>query len=112
MNDRQLKVTFCDKKTEDEFESLKEGKFEDKQLYEFIGRAIKDLRTNPMCGIKIQKKLWPKEYCQKYDITNLWKYDLPNAWRVIYTIETNELLILSIILEWLDHKEYERRFGY
>ena len=66
MNDRQLKVTFCDKKTEGEFESLKEGKFEDKQLYEFIGRAIKDLKTNPMCGIKIQKKLWPKEYCQKY----------------------------------------------
>ena len=91
---------------------LTEGKFEDKQLYDFIDRAIKDLKSNPTCGTKIPKKLWPKEYIRKFGITNLWKYDMPNAWRLIYTIQTNKVMILNVILEWFSHKEYERRFKY
>ena len=58
MNNKPIYVTFGDKKIESEFEILKEGKFEDKQLYEFIERAIKDLKSNPTCGTKISKKLW------------------------------------------------------
>ena len=95
---KQTNVAFITQKLKEQFEDLKNGKFEDKQLYQFIGRAIDDLKQNPLCGIKIPKKLWPKEYIQKYHLTNLWKYDLPNAWRLIYTIESDELKILSIIL--------------
>ncbi len=78
----------------------------------FIQRAINDLKKNPMCGTKIPKKLWPKNYIKTYQITNLWKYDLPNAWRLIYTIVEDKVKILNIILEWFPHKEYERKFGY
>ena len=112
MNNKPTYVTFGEKKIENEFEILKEGKFEDKQLYDFIERAIKDLKTNPTCGTKIFKKLWPREYIRKFGITNLWKYDMPNAWRMIYTIQTNEVMILNVILEWFSHKEYEKRFKY
>ncbi|MBS3094897.1 hypothetical protein J4474_04480 [Candidatus Pacearchaeota archaeon] len=112
MNNKPIYVTFGEKKIENEFEILKEGKFEDKQLYEFIERAIKDLKSNTTCGTKIPKKLWPKEYIKKFGITNLWKYNMPNAWRLIYTIQTNEVMILNVILEWFTHKEYERRFKY
>ncbi|MFH1275850.1 MAG: type II toxin-antitoxin system RelE/ParE family toxin [Candidatus Woesearchaeota archaeon] len=112
MNNKELKVSFISQKLKTEFNSLSSGKFEDKKLYDFIDRAIDDLEKNPMCGTKIKKKLWPKEYKHKFDITNLWKYDLPNAWRIIYTIETNEVMIVSIILEWFSHKEYEKRFKY
>lgn len=105
-------VTFGEKKIEEEFGVLKDGKFQDKQLYEFIGRAINDMKNDPACGIKIPKKLWPQIYIEKYDITNLWKYDLPNGWRLIYTIKENEVMILNVILEWFDHKGYERRFRY
>ena len=108
----QTGVAFISQKLKEEFGYLKEGKFEDKQLYAFIDRAINDLKHNPTCGIKIPKSLWPKDYVQKYQITNLWKYGLPNAWRLIYTIERDEIKIVSIILEWFDHKEYEKRFGY
>jgi hypothetical protein len=46
-------------------------------------------------------------------MNNLWKYDLPDGWRLIYTLSTpNKIEILAIILEWFDHKNYERRFGY
>ena len=113
MNNKPIYVTFGEKKIESEFEILKEGKFEDKQLYEFIDRAIKDLKSNPTCGTKIPKKLWPKEYVRKFGITNLWKYDMPKGWRLLYTITSeNEVELISAILEWFDHKEYERKFKY
>jgi Txe/YoeB family toxin of Txe-Axe toxin-antitoxin module len=109
---KEIFVAFISEKIKKEFESLKEGKFEDKKLYEFISRAINDLKKNPSCGIKIPKKLWPKEYFQGGNITNLFKYDLPNSWRLIYTIKEDEIRIVNIILEWFSHKEYEKRFGY
>ena len=109
---KEIHVAFVTQKLKEQFHHLHDGKFEDKQLYTFITRALDDLKQNSMCGIKIPKQLWPKEYIQKYRITNLWKYDLPNAWRLIYTIESDEVKIVSIILEWFDHKEYERRFHY
>lgn len=109
---KQTNIIFENKKLEDEFELLKSGKFQDKQLYEFIGRAIKDIKSKPVCGVKIPKRLWPKVYIKMYNITNLWKYDLPDGWRLIYTIKENEIMILNVILEWLNHKNYERRFRY
>jgi Txe/YoeB family toxin of Txe-Axe toxin-antitoxin module len=105
-------VAFISQKTKKEFEGLEKGKFEDKKLYEFILRAIDDLKQNPMCGTKIHKTLWPKDYIKNYNITNLWKYDLPNAWRLIYTIETNDVKIMNFILEWFDHKNYDKKFKY
>jgi len=109
---KQIHVAFITQKLKEQFQYLKEGKFEDQQLYKSINRALDDLKRNPICGVKIPKKLWPKEYIQKYNITNLWKYDLPGAWRLVYTIESDEIKIVSIILEWFDHKDYEKRFNY
>ena len=112
MNEKIKNVIFSEKKLEVSFGELKEGKFEDRKLFEFINRAIEDLKKQPTCGTKIPKKLWPKIYIQNYGITNLWKYDLPSGWRLVYTIETNEIKIVSIILEWFSHKDYEKRFNY
>ena len=107
--DRKKSVAFADANMKEAFEKLREGKFEDK---EFLQRAIEDLRSNPFCGIRIPSKLWPKEYVQKYNIDNLFKYNLPNAWRLMYSLRGSEIEIISIILEWTDHKEYERKFKY
>jgi len=102
-------VGFIDSKVKEEYEK---AKAEDPQLFKFLERATDDLKENPFCGIKVPKNLWPKEYVRKYSINNLWKYDLPNAWRLIYTISKDKVQILAIILEWFDHKDYEKRFGY
>ncbi len=109
---KNISVAFISEKLKNEFEELKEGKFENIELYKSINKILDILKINPTSGIKIPQKLWPKEYMQAYEITNLWKHNLPNAWRLIYTIEMNEIKIVSIILEWFDHKEYEKRFGY
>ena len=94
---RKIIVIFVDEKTKDAYDNLKAGKFEDRQLHEFIGRALDDLKKNPRVGIPLPKRLIPKEYVQKYNVNNLYKYDLPNGWRLIYTLRGSEVEILSVI---------------
>ena len=111
-NDRIKRVAFGDEAIQKAFEDLKTGRFEEKNLASYIQRAIDDLKENPLIGVKVPSKLWPKEYIRRFSINNLRKYDLPNGWRLIYTLVGNEVEIVSIILEWFPHKEYERRFKY
>ena len=113
MNERIKEVVFANINLKESFESLQEGSFEDKELYKYIERAKKDLFENPLkAGVRIPERLIPQEYISEYKIKALWKYDLPNAWRLLYTIVGNEVKIVSVILEWMSHKEYERKFKY
>ena len=105
-------IRFVEERVKESFEKLRESKTKDKKLYEWINRALDDLEENAFCGIQIPKKLIPKVYIEKYEIDNLWKYDLPKGWRLIYSVANGEVCVLSIILEWMDHKNYERRFNY
>jgi len=106
------RIKYVEERVRVSFEKLKDSKTEDKKLYKWINRAMDDLENNAFCGIQIQKKLIPKIYIERYGIDNLWKYDLPKSWRLIYSVARGEVQILSIILEWMSHKDYERRFGY
>ena len=67
-----------------------------------------NVEEDAFCGIQIPKRLIPKEYAVK----NLWKYDLPKGWRLLYSIVNEEIVVISIIIEWFDHKSYEKRFKY
>jgi Txe/YoeB family toxin of Txe-Axe toxin-antitoxin module len=106
------RVVFAEEKLRKAFRKLKNSRTEDKKLYEWLNRAFDDLQNDPFCGIQIQIRLTPKKYIRKYSIDNLWKYNLPNAWRLVYSVARHEIVIVSIIIEWMDHKNYERRFGY
>jgi len=106
---RTSEVKFADEKIENDFYNLSKSD----EIRKYIERAIKDLQINAFCGIQIPKRLIPEEYVQKYGVKNLWKYDLPDGWRLIYSITTpTKIEIVSLILEWFDHKDYERRFCY
>ena len=108
----KCKVVFADKNVKDSFEKLKVSKTEDQKLYNRLNNAFDDISENAFCGIQIPKKLIPKKYLKKYEIDNLWKYDLPGAWRLLYSVARDEIIVIAIVLEWLPHKEYEKRFGY
>ena len=102
-------VVFVSEYLESIFESLKDNDY----IKKHILNAINELKKNAFVGIRIPKRLFPKEYVLKYNISNLWKYDLPDGWRLMYTVTSpNKVEIVSVILEWFDHKDYERRFGY
>ena len=103
------KVVFISDELEKDFNELKD----EDPIKKAMVRAIKDLKESAFAGIQVPKRLIPKEYIQKYGINNLWKYDLPRGWRLLYTITAdNEVELISAILEWFNHKEYERRFNY
>jgi len=108
----ECKVQFINDRVKEAFEKLSTGDSEEREMKKHIERAFNDICKNPFCGIQIPKRLIPNEYIQKYNLKNVWKYNLPNAWRLLYSLEGNKLYIISIVLEWLDHKEYERRFKY
>ncbi|MEK6932892.1 MAG: hypothetical protein AABW56_03810 [Nanoarchaeota archaeon] len=73
------KVQFADDKLKKAFYDLKQGRNNEKELYKFLERAFRDIEQNGFCGTQVSKDLIPKQYIQKYKVTNLWKYDLPNA---------------------------------
>jgi len=103
-----IHVAFADEKLKKAFERLRTGRHESRDLFKSINKAFDALKEDPFCGIQIQKKLIPKEY----NASNLWKYNLPKAWRLLYTVKEDQITILSIVLEWVNHKEYEKRFKY
>lgn len=105
-------VAFVDARLKRSFQQLKEGTHEERELADQIQKAIDALAENPRSGIHIPQRLWPKEYVQRYAITNLWKYDLRNGWRLAYTLRGSQPEIVSVLLEWDDHTHYERTYGY
>lgn len=82
------------------------------EMYGIIRKAIDTLRANMLAGKKIEKKKWPKFYVKRYGITNLFVYKLGKGWRLTYTIIAEGVKKIVVVLEAMDHKTYERRFGY
>lgn len=85
---------------------------EHQTLLNSIKQKVELLKANPQYGVHIQKDRIPKEYVRDYDIENLWKVDLAQAWRMIYTIRGSEVEIIALILDLMDHRDYEKRFRY
>ncbi len=81
-------------------------------LLRAIERIKNLLRRDPFLGNQIPKRLIPKEYLIKYDAENLWRIELPGRWRLLYSIYGGEVEITSFVLDFFDHKKYNKVFGY
>jgi hypothetical protein len=106
------KVKFANEKIKKAFCELEEGSSEEKELFKLLTKALNEIEENAFSGIQISKKLIPKEYLDKYGVDNVWKYNLPKGWMLIYSITKEEIIVISLVLEWFDHKDYEKRFKY
>ena len=88
-------------------------------MFNSINSKVDLLKDNYVVGKQIPKKRIPKKYVQKYGVTNLWKINLSDYWRIIYTLRqkqrSSEVEILEIfldVLDIIDHKRYNKIFGY
>ena len=82
------------------------------QLLKAIDRTIEQLKLDPGYGVNVPKNLIPRRYIDEFGINNLRKVDLPNFWRLCYTLKTDSFEIISILLEFMNHDTYNKRFGY
>ena len=55
-----------------------------------INKKVELIRYNPHYGNPITKKLIPKEYKDKYGVTNLFRVELSYYWRMLYTLTDGE----------------------
>jgi len=99
------------KKIEDE---INKGDKTNEKEYNLIKKGIDLLKQDYKSGDHVSKRNQKaySYYIKKYGIKNLWKLNVSKDWRIIYTIRGSEVEVISIILESLSHKEYERKFGY
>ena len=102
------KVVFVDAELEESFNELSN----DDMIKKGIIRAIKANHENFSFGRNVKKELIPKNLIEKYKLTNLWIYDLPDGWRLIYSVTSKEIEIIAAILDWMNHKDYERLFRF
>jgi Txe/YoeB family toxin of Txe-Axe toxin-antitoxin module len=102
-------VVFASDELERTFYALSEND----PIKKSLKRAIQRLQENAFSGTQIPKRLIPQIYIRAYGIQNLWKFDLIQGWRLLYTVTASkEVRLITAILEWTNHKEYERRFNY
>ncbi len=109
MNNREVRIRLLGKAIDD-YSKLKERN--DKQakiLLNSIDKVKERLKINPQFGDPIKKNLIPNEYKEYW---NLYRVELFNFWRLLYTIKGNEVEIIAFILAIIDHKEYNKKFGY
>ena len=81
-------------------------------ILDAINRIFDILTSNPFYGENAKKDLIPKEYRQKYDADNLFIADLPDYWRMIYTLESDEIEIIAFVLDIIDHDGYNKKFKF
>ena len=103
---------FADDHIRHTFILLQSGRAEDTEVVNQLNAAFDTITRDPFCGIQVPKRLIPKVYITKYGIDNLWKYNFYKNWRLMYSVAGDGTQVITLILEWLPHKEYERRFGY
>jgi len=70
-------------------------------------------KNRPNRGGQIRKYRIPRDLKRRLGIENLWRAELPGGWRLLYTIVAKVDVRPEVrILRILDHKEYDRLFGY
>ena len=103
---------FADDQVRQTFLKLPSGRAEEKEIYEALNAVFDTIVADPFCGIQVPKRLIPKVYLTKYGIDNLWKYNFHKNWRLMHSVAGDGTQLVTLVLEWLPHKEYDRRFGY
>lgn len=118
--DKPVIIQF-DKEAHKEYEELKqlvaEGAKSKKhpthqQLLASINNALSNIKANYRYGDLIPRKYISKETARKYGADRIFRVELVGYWRLLYTVIGDEAKIIAFILEYMNHKDYNKIFGY
>jgi len=90
------------------YDKLTSGSPEKRWLEEM--RAM--LLENMFAGERIPKEKIPAYYTVRLGVRNLYHYTHPNAYRSTYTIVNDGNGTYCLIIDILNHHDYNKRFGY
>ena len=84
------------------------------QIFEAFQKKKELVKANKHYGEPISKSKIPKKFREKYEITNLFWVELPHFWRFMYSLTEGdtEIEIIAVVLDIVDHKKYNKLFGY
>ena len=85
---------------------------ENQQLLRSIDEKVERLKYAPDSGLQIPRKQFPRKYLTEYGINNLWKINLFNYWRLVYTLRGDRIEVLCVVLDLINHPDYDKIFGY
>ena len=81
-------------------------------MRKWLEEMMTTLRENMFVGESIRKRQIPAYYVKKFGVNNLFRYHLPGGFRAVYTLVREGNDVSVVVLEVLDHKNYDNRFGY
>ncbi|MDD9953904.1 MAG: hypothetical protein OXR66_06225 [Candidatus Woesearchaeota archaeon] len=81
----------------------------EKQLYRSTSTALNNLQNNPFIGQGVQKRKIPPSLRH---LPNLFRIELAHYWRLLYYVVGDETTIICVVFEIVDHKQYDKIFGY
>jgi hypothetical protein len=82
------------------------------QLLTSINNAIRNIKANPYYGDMIIKRNITKGVFNRYGTDKILRVELVGYWRLLYTVIGDEAKIIAFVLEYMDHKRYDKIFGY
>ncbi len=117
MNSRQVRVVF-EGQARIEFEMLEcivsaqrqEGiaASSEQQLLKSIKQKVGIIRSMPDYGDKVLRDQIPKGM----EADNLFVVKLTHDWRMLYTLQMDEILVVAFVLNIVNHPTYDKMFGY
>lgn len=108
---KEVRIFLKGQAKESYLELKKRNDKESRSILNSIERIKEILKENPQYGNPLPKRLIPKSLT-KLGIQNLYRVELSNYWRMLYTIEGNRIEIFLFVLNIVDHKDYNKLFGY
>jgi hypothetical protein len=84
---------------------------ESQSILRSFERVKEVLKSNPQYGDPIAKEKIPRTL-NELGVKNLYRVELSNYWRMLYTLEGDQVEIFLFVLNIVDHKEYNKLFGY
>jgi hypothetical protein len=90
------------------------GSKTERMILKAIRQKVELVKMNSHYGDPIGKDKIPREYKEKYGVINLFRIELPNYWRMLYTLTEGDtkIEIVAFVLDFIDHKDYNKKFGY